>query len=282
MWRREEELGYWLADGYPSQKPDPALRLIKRLPRKLGLLQFHNIVKDQPLHLEAIVIGFGDDLPIKAEVHDGFGSIGQWKYSLEGPATCEQPDMIHDAGLISVAAVHSLKLPDERRVRVRQIQANFKTIAHAIPMKLAIADVHSLECFKKQSLSVKDGERMLMMNPEIKDLKSGISSLPHMRKSLDIDDLQDIERQSFLREAEAIKKIPVERAELVAVFRHVPIDAVSRLHFLADKRIILYSIPGAPKRSRARVHDMAAVRDTSNQEIHLVPHRTRFRLVSLN
>jgi hypothetical protein len=282
MWRREEELGYWLSGGHPSQKPDPASGLIKRLPRKLGLLQFHNIVKEQPLCLEAIVIGFGDDLPVKAEVYDGFGSIDQWKYSQEGTVGCEQPDTIHNAELLSAAAVRSLRLPDERQVRVRQIQTNFKTNARAIPMKLAIADVHSLECFKKQSLSVKDGERMLMMNPEIKDLKSGISSLPHMRRSLDIDGLQDIERQSFLREAEAIKKVPVERAELVAVFRHVPIDAVSRLHFLADKRIILYSISGAPKRSRTRVHDMAAVRDTSNQEIHLVPHRTRFRLVSLN
>jgi hypothetical protein len=30
------------------------------------------------------------------------------------------------------------------------------------------------------------------------------------------------------------------------------------------------------------VHDMAAVRDQQSREIHLIPHRMRFRSVSLN
>jgi hypothetical protein len=282
MWRREEELGYWLTGDHSPQKPNPEFGISKGLPRKFGFLQFRNIVKEGALRLEASVIGIGEELPVNASIQDGFGSICRLTDFQEANLVGELPAMTFDVKLIGASAVRSMKFPDEHRVRVQQFRTVFQTNANAIPMRFKTADVHSLECYKKQSIKVNDGERMFTMNSEIGDMISDISALPHMRKSLDIAGLEDRERQSFLREAEALKKVPVERAELIAVFRHVPIEAISRLRFLAENRIILYSISGTPKRSQTRVHDMAAVRDTSNQEIHLVPHRTRFQLVSLN
>jgi len=99
--------------------------------------------------------------------------------------------------------------------------------------------------------------------------------------SLDICRLNDSECQGFLREAEALRHIPVERGELVAVFRSVPIEIISKLKYLSDKRMILFSICNQPRRMQTRLHDMAAIRDLADQEIHLIPHRAQHKKVAL-
>ena len=57
---------------------------------------------------------------------------------------------------------------------------------------------------------------------------------------------------------------------------------ISRLRFVAEESTIFYTIFDGANRKRTRVHDLAAVRDAANQEIHLVPHRMRYRTVNLN
>ena len=85
-----------------------------------------------------------------------------------------------------------------------------------------------------------------------------------------------------MREAEALKGIPAERAELLAVFRHVPIEIISRLRYVAENHILVFSISRLSGPTSTRVHDMAAVRDIVSQDVHLIPHRTQFRAVSLS
>jgi hypothetical protein len=121
-----------------------------------------------------------------------------------------------------------------------------------------------------------------MPPPSVNQFTAKISELPISQISIDIEELADSERSGFLHEAEVLKGIPSDQAKLLAVFRHVPIEMISRLCFLEEKNAILYSIARESRITKTRVHDMAAVRDQQSREIHLIPHRMRFRSVSLN
>ena len=121
---------------------------------------------------------------------------------------------------------------------------------------------------------------MLLEPPAIRTSEK-LSRFAHRRKSVDLGLLQDLERRSFLREAEVLKHVPADRAELLAVFRSIPIELIARLRYLAGRKEILYSIACGSMRTRTNVHDMAAIRDSANQEVHLVPHRTKSRPVFL-
>ncbi len=282
MWRREEELGYWLSDSHSSEKPDLAYKLKSKLPHKLALWQFRDIVKEQSLCIGSKVISLDEELAASAGICDGLGAIGQWICSDAVPAIDGPQSAIHHAELIDHATVRDLKMPDEQQARIRHAKVNLMTQARSLPVKLDSGGVQSLACFKGRSAEVLNGERFLMASPGIGAQMSGISAIPHMRQSLDVNKLPDEECLSFLREAEALRRIPSGKGELIAVFRHVPIEAISRLQFLSEKRIILFSVSSTPRRTKTRVHDMAAIRNMENQEIHLVAHRTRCRLVSFN
>ena len=282
MWRREKELGYWLSGSKSSGKAGVAFKLKGKLPQKLGLLQFRNIVKEQSLLLDTEAVSVDDELTVASSVYDGLGDITRWTH-------CELPDevretrtSIHDIDLTNETGVQELNLPDLHKARIQNPQMIFDASTRAMPVKLGTVRVRSMECFINRSLEVNDGVQMFWMKPKIRTQLSGIAALPHMRESLNVDEIPERERESFLHEAEALNRIPVEQGEVVAVFRHVPIEEISRLHFLEEKRIILYSISRGPKRSQTRVHDMAAIRNITNREIHLVPHRARYRIVCLN
>jgi hypothetical protein len=117
---------------------------------------------------------------------------------------------------------------------------------------------------------------------QVKSNLSKLSALSFKRMSLDIGRLDGSECQGFLKEAEALRHIPAERSELLAVFRLVPIEIISRLHYVADKRMILFSISNQARRTQTRLHDIAAIRDLADQEIHLIPHRAQYKTVALS
>jgi hypothetical protein len=284
MWRREERLEYWLAGGRLSEKPCLALWLKEKLSLIFRLWRLPNAVREQSLRLDANAISLDEALSAHANVLDGFGALGRWTECSTG-AACELdefPALTRCVDLMGTAVVRSLRLPNEYRARIQQGRLAINPNCRSSPTNIRSAAVHALEQFQNQLPEVKDGDRLLMINPAVGMWTSLISEFPHMRASLDIDALQDSECKGFLHEAEILKGVPAARAELIAVFRHVPIEMISRLRFLAEKNVILYSIWDEPKRTHTRVHDLAAIRDTASQEIHLVPHRTQFRSVSLN
>jgi len=234
------------------------------------------------LRLDADVICLDEALAADIVVKDGLEALGLWTECEAANALSRYPGMICRVDLLGRAAVRMLKLPDERQAQIQQVGLALYPNARSLPTNIEPACVGTLACLEDQLQGVKNGNRLLAMNPGIGTLITKISALPHMQTSINIDELQDSERKGFLREAENLKHIPTGRAELLAVFRHVPIEVISRMCFLEEKRIILYCISGEPRRTRTRVHDMAAVRDTASREIHLVLHRTRFWPVSLN
>ncbi len=287
MWRREERLEYWLAGGRSRHRPYIALWLEEKLSLKLCHLQFQNSIREQPLSIAANAIDLDAELSASVHIQDGLGVLSQW-VDFQIPAGDAASELTtsngatHCVDLLRAVAVRNLKLPTEQLARIQQGKMEIYPNSGSWQVNWRPAAVHALAHLQNQSAEVKDGQRILALNLTVCIMTSRFSEFPHVRKSLNVDRLSDSERQGFLREAEILRGIPADRVELLAVFRHVPIDVISRLSFLAEKRVILYSICGEPKRTHARVHDLAAVRNTANQEIYLIPHRTQFRSVVLN
>ncbi len=116
----------------------------------------------------------------------------------------------------------------------------------------------------------------------IHEATAKIRVLPHVRRSVNLESINSGVSASFLREAAAIKGIDSGAGELLAIFRSIPLAMISRVCFLEERGVLLYTIssPGGP--SSTRVHDLAAVRDRSTRKTHLVPHRTRYKTAFLH
>jgi hypothetical protein len=284
MWRREERLKYWLEGGGQAHKPSSELGLKEKLFLKLRLWQFADAVKGKSLGIYANTISLDPEFIKSTQVKDGLGFLGYQACSAREFSSnlSDSNGSIRHLDLLESAGVLNLQLPDESHARVRQEKPAIAPICRSVQVNIRATDINGLESLYSQMPEVKDGKRFLMANPSIQILTSQVSELPHTRASIKIDQLQDSERSSFLREAEILKGIPCGRVELLAVFRHVPIEVISRLRLLADQRAILYSISREFTPTVTRVHDMAAIRDITSQEVFLIPHRAQYRSVSLN
>ncbi len=116
----------------------------------------------------------------------------------------------------------------------------------------------------------------------IRDGTAKVRVLPHLRRSVNLESLSSSISAGFLREATEIKGVQSGAGELLAVFRRVPLAMISRVCFLEERGVLLYTIPSSGEPSRTRVHDLAAVRDRRTQKTHLVAHRTRYKTAFLH
>ena len=284
MWRREERLKYWLESGNQSQKPSSKSGLKEKFFLKFQPWQSVRAVRGESLRISAEAKELDNELDISAQIGNRLGNLGgMTTHSSDIAYDFENAErIVHDCNLLGSARIRNLDLPDERQARVRQERTDITSILGSVSINLLQAEIKMLESLYGQMPEVKGGCRFLLAYPLIQNQTSQISELPHTRASIQFDQLQDEERSSFLREGQILKGISCDKAELLAIFRHVPIELISRLRFLVDQRAILYSISHAHKPTQTRVHDMAAIRDGSSQEVHLVPHRAKYRSVSLN
>jgi hypothetical protein len=102
-------------------------------------------------------------------------------------------------------------------------------------------------------------------------------TFPHMRRAVKSHASGEDVGESYLREAEIANGIPSGEAEILAVFRNVPISMISRFRLLEESGVLLYTLSASPNASRAQVHEVAAIRDKVRKTTHLVAHRTRYR-----
>lgn len=234
-----------------------------------------------PLELEPGAL-FDGSLAIRAEVRGGVYDIGCHDPAPQGFASAgDFRATIRSLPTLHAPRVRIPPLPQFRRVPVRTPALSMDGGVRAISTSMPSAGVGTIACLNARSASVLDGGCSALLGAKVHSGSSYISRIPMALASVDLNVLTEGERAGFLREAEAIKGIPPERAELLAVFRHVPIEMISRLRFLADSRSVEYSISAAPKRTQTRVHDMAVVRDSGNQDVHFVPHRTQCHTVPI-
>ena len=286
MWRREEKLGYWLADVYRPEKLGLLLKLRKELLSWFRLRDLRPAIGEYSLGFDANMSCLNATLPVEAPVHDGLALLGQYAYHLAKETGGDGQSIgtsnpVKRVDLLDLAVSRSLHLPKEQEVRIQRLGFMTAPRFRSLLISLRKANIHSQDCIPLPQ--VQNGCRCLLAAKSVvHTATSGISVLPHAQASVSPDQLKASEYEGFLQEAEVLKGIPANRGKVLAVFRHVPIEMISGLRFLEEKKVILYNLTGEPRRTRTRVHDLAAIRDTSNQEIHLVPHRTRYRTVLLN
>jgi hypothetical protein len=277
MWRREEKLGYWLTAPPTAQKPDLATKFGRILFRKTGLGNISAAISEQGLSIDANAIGLEVEFDTTAGIKDGLSALGSSSDRLAG-FKCE----IRHSELLGAVVVRNMTLPNERRARIRQAPVAILTNLRSTNPVFPAPVVRTPECVlitlpgvgaKGADLSAIVGNRIMF---------SQLLDLPYVRSSIDVNLLPAADYESFLREAEILKGLPANVCELLAVFRNVPIEHISNLSYLADRNIIVYRISAESHRTRTRVHDMAAVLNTASREIHLVPHRARYRSAILN
>jgi hypothetical protein len=292
MRRREEKLAFWLSGRDPSPKSGRIAWL-----KKLHSQQFKGVIKDRPLDIRSLTISLDDAIPADTRVLDGLGMLSvsappaemrqgaaaldrqRNLLLLESEPAATSKD-IHEPKLLPAAAVRSLAMPDAQKATIRQGRLIPPPNTRSTQVGFNRLAVRSLESFRDHPVEIKDGRQALLEFPAIRTAEQ-ISRFPHRRKSVDLEMLSDLERSSFLHEAQVLKRVPADRAELLAVFRSIPIELILRLRYLAGRKELLYSIAGGSVRTRTNVHDMAAIRDSANQEVHMVPHRTKSRPVFL-
>jgi hypothetical protein len=260
------------------------LGFLGRLSLKLRPGKARGVVQDGSLDIAANAISLDDSLCANAIVKDAFSTPGCPPLSLfkvsRDPG--EQACTVRQVDLVRNTDTFDLQLPDEGRASIRQINIKIAAICRQSLHVISDAEVLDLETPYNHPPPLRDGGRFLLADPPVRQLTAKMSELPLAQKTVKVQELPDSERSGFLHEAEVLKGIPADQAELLAVFRHVPIEVISRLRFLEERKAILYSLARETQLTKTRVHDMAAVRDQRSREIHLVPHRSRFKSVALN
>jgi hypothetical protein len=131
------------------------------------------------------------------------------------------------------------------------------------------------------ALSAGDGVLAAAM-PKVLDGTTTLSRFPHTRKGLVPSQIGEAETESHLNEARATKGVVPENASLVAVFRRIPVELISRVRFDEGRGLLVFRLVSCRGRRLTRVYDVAAIRDASTGELHLVSHRTRNRAVVLS
>jgi hypothetical protein len=113
-------------------------------------------------------------------------------------------------------------------------------------------------------------------------MTSDLRSHPHVRFSLDLRGISDRRLDDLCREAELVKSWEHGQAEVVAVFARIPVELLSRVQFLQERRQLVYTLHGTTKMAKTRIHDLIAVRDRKSGNIHLVPERMRYAITGLS
>jgi hypothetical protein len=275
MWRSEERLAFWLTGGSPPARPKRSTWI-----GRLRLRQLPVVINDLPLNIDGETASLDEALSAEANVKDGLGTLFETSSENDSPngSGYWTSVPVGSIGPLDTAVVRRISMPNAHRTRVRQEMLVIVPKSRSATTEIE-SHIHMVESLEDRPVRVQDYP-LLLSHPAI-HATAKISELPHRRASTEVVGLEDSERKSFLREAEVLKRIPSDRAELLAVFRHVPIEMISRLRFLADSREILYAIQEEPKKTQTRLHDLAVIRDAGNQEIHLVPHRTKSRSILL-
>jgi hypothetical protein len=283
MWKHEVRSGYrfavraFLRKGFPEGYGKELLMRMRRRPIRCTVRALTPCLEVNTGHCE---FSLGNGIQVK----DGISSLGT-DAVLPGTSDNEvdnQRFVIRDGELLDITEdVHDLELPSEKKAEIRRGRLVNIPNVRFYSMPGARSFVRAAEMIQNRLSEVRNGCWLFFPRLPVKEWTVGARNLPHMRTGLDVNILSDEERKSFLGEAESVKRIPSGRSELLTVFPGVPIEMISRLRFLADRKVLLFKISPGLRRTQTRVHDLAAIQDNVDKQVYLIPHRSRFRIVSL-
>jgi hypothetical protein len=246
---REEGLGYWL------NRRDGWKRGLFRLPRLRTTVH-----EASPALRTETAEAIGGLLPVP-HIRVVVGSV-------PSPAEAGSP------GLVSaLPAIHAVALSGETAV-VRS------------PSLIVRATVQELRCSIGSGQSRIDGtallerpqrsfcptEALLPTSIAVRSATSRARMLPHRRRSLDLSRLGAQACSTLVREAEKARGMAAG-GTLIALFRNVPVQMISRMALAEEQRELIYTLAWSPERDRTHVQDLVVVREQANGQTHIVPRR---------
>jgi hypothetical protein len=214
-----------------------------------------------------------------------------------GAVACFRPDLDTRREAHHVAArldVRDVRLPGKPGVRNFDIAWSGRTAVMQLPC-ISETGVRSLQAGPVAEKSCARSLSLVMNVPAVESARNWffrgdtrihtgttrIRRMPQIRSAVERDSLTLQECESFLREAEAGRGIPAGRGELLAVFRRIPVEEVSKIRFVEAKGLLFFTCEQDRKSRQTRVHDVAAIRNGATAQTHLVAHRMRFQTVAL-
>ena len=283
MWRRNKGLDYWL-----NQTANPA----DAVPEEQGKKRLHGKVR--PWNLKSKVRNCPVDVPIRiadpenmlyvpAKIEDGLGTFFSELVGTNqgGFENIQSAISIHWADLMEPAPVRPLELPDGHNVQVKQALLTFIPYCRRFKVDIDPIPVRSPDTVQLRLPKTAGRSALLPEDLMIRSMMPQASDLQVRQRSVDMESLTDLEKREFLQETELLKGFAADQCELLAVFRHVPVEMISKLSFINDDKTIVYSLSRGLERSTTRVYDLMVIRNNS-REIHLIPHGKRSRSVGLN
>jgi hypothetical protein len=286
MWRREQGLDFWLK----GKKSDPELKRSAsgktKLAEKFLAQPFKGGVSECPLAIHSEPVSVGTVIPEPVKVIDGMDFIGPGQQSRKrDPAATEPweaPAAVRPIPLIRISGIGAVRFPDAKSMRIRQSLMSITPYCRRLPAHMDPAPVQNIKMVQFSPPAAGRTGSMLIGAPGVRNQTSRISGMALHRSCADLRILSEADIHAYRSEAAVSRGIPEEDCELIALFRHVPIEMISKLRFLDSTRELVYTITGGMNRTRTRIYDLMVVRDGSTNEVHLVPHRTSNRMVYLN
>jgi len=284
MWRREERLGHWLAAVRLPPKPSWRSKLEKALLQRFRLWNHPIVVGGKPLKVESNICSVEPGFAATVCLLDDFSFLerGTGNSDIVVPERDKLRCAVRQFDPLDLADVRTLRLPEAPKTRVRQTMLAVTAQSRWLRIHFAHSPVRTRDDVQLKPPRLGSGNFVINAKAPVVTGTTRIAAIPHRRRSVDLSTLKVSEYEGYLEEARILKSIPLDRSELLGVFRHVPVEMISRLRYAAEESSIVYTVVEVSNRKRTRVHDLAAVRDEANQEIHLVSHRMRYRAVSLN
>jgi hypothetical protein len=287
MWRRESGLAEQLFRNSRHAMGGLAGSIKEKMLEGLRHIGFSSKIHTMSLTVFFKAIDLHEDLAVQIEVHNGLSRVDPAKLYL--PPLNSNP-AIPDSLNCGIRSVELLR-PTSRVRGMQPINADEAKICsgilqvtprlHNLTLREPRRKARTAECRLTGLSPIKNGRDWILKRGVIRSNLSLLSKLAFRRMSLDIQKLDSAEYRGFLNEAEVLRSIPIDRSELLAVFRSVPIEIISRLQYVSDVGMLLYSVSNQPQRKQTRLHDLAAIRDISDNEIYLIPHRAKYVSVSL-
>lgn len=223
-------------------------------------------------------------------VTDGLGEI-----NAGGPAAetrSERPisdppesrSKVRTLALIFPSRVRSPWLPEQRPLRVRALGVLHEGRVHSSRWSDPGEGTRSHSVALVDLARIADGGTWTPLPSvpvRIQDGTPKAQKAAHTRIGVPPAEVSPEDTLLFTRDAEELRGIAPGKSELLTVFRKVPIELIASVRLAENSSKLQFEITLAGDRTRTRVHDLAAVRDTESSQVHLVPHRSRYGTAQL-
>jgi hypothetical protein len=250
----------------------------KKWPRS----RFRPVVRESALGFSSPDIDGVANLHFPVSVRDGIGTLSPREDDRETPPLDYVYRAVNDICLLQRSAVGEFKLPETGNTRVSRARVELTSRCRWARTEIGPVRVRFAASVRFRAPLIGGDGGVFPERFPVHSSIGKIETMPIRRRGIDSGKLPESVARACLTAAGKQKGLPLDRCRLIALFRHIPVEMVSRLHFFGERGEIEYTLFPSAKRSQARVYDLIAVRDLSSDEVHLIPYATQNRTVRLS